>query len=133
MPDWLLTIILALLTAGFGLSVFSIMRGVDLFRGRTARTEARGIAFIERTWREDEWAKRVAIHRMEYYRDEQNTYLRRQVARLERVIIRELGEEKLPPHEVEPLMRPLPPRPIELTRGDDKDDDRTDATANSDG
>jgi hypothetical protein len=135
MPSWLLTIILAMLTAGFGLSVFSILRGVDLFRGRTAKTEARGIAFIERTWREDEWAKRVAIHRMEFYRDEQNPYLRNRIGDLEYIIRSspELGPGHVPAWAPEPQMRPLPPRPAELTRGDDTDNERAGSAADADG
>lgn len=118
MPDWLVPLLAVVLGAGAGVTILSFFRGVDLWRGRTAKTEARGIAFIERTWREDEWAKRVAIHRMEYYRDEMNPMLRRRVARLEGVIIRGLGEDKLPPDESEPAMRPLPERPPELLKGD---------------
>ncbi len=122
MPDWLLAIILAVLGAGFGVSVLSIFRGVDIWRGRTAKTEARGIAFIERSWLQDEWAKRVAIHRMEYYRDEQNPYLRNRIGDLEFIIRTELGKDRVPPWETAPVMRPLPPRPLELTKGDTDDD-----------
>lgn len=125
MPDWVVPLLAVLLGAGAGITILSFFRGVDLWRGRTARTEARGIAFIERTWREDEWAKRVAIHRMEYYRDELNPILRRRIARLEGVVIRMLGEDKLPPDEPEPVMRPIPERPPELLKGDP--DERPDA------
>lgn len=133
MPEWLLTVLLALLGTGFGLSVFSILRGVDLFRGRTAKREQQGLAFIERTWKQDEWAKRVAIHRMEYYRDEQNPYLRSRIGDLEYIIRTELGPGRVPPWEPPPVMRPIPERPRELTRGDDKDDERADPTADADG
>lgn len=133
MPNWALAIILAVLSAGFGLSVLSIFRGVDTFRGRTAKTEARGIALLERSWLHDEWAKRVAIHRTEYYRDEQNPYLRNRIGDLEYIIRTELGRDKVPPWEPEPMMKPLPmmpPRLLELMRGDPDDDRDTDpATA----
>ena len=128
MPDWVLPVLLAVLGSGFGLSVLSILRGVDLFRGRTAKTEASGIAFLERSWLQDEWAKRVAIHRMEYYRDEQNPYLRNRIGDLEYVIRTELGRDRVPSWDPGPAMRPLPtmsPRLIELLRGDD--DERPDA------
>lgn len=125
MPDWVLPLLAIVLGAGAGVTFLSFFRGVDLWRGRTAKTEARGIAFIERTWREDEWAKRVAIHRMEYYRDEVNPALRRRIGRLEGVILRYLDESKLPPDEPEPRMGPLPERPAELTKG--RDDERADA------
>lgn len=125
MPDWVLPLLAIVLGTGAGITFLSFFRGVDLWRGRTAKTEARGIAFIERTWREDEWAKRVAIHRMEYYRDELNPFLRRRIALLEGVIYRTLGEEKLPPDTPEPAMRALPERPPELVKGDT--DDRPDA------
>jgi hypothetical protein len=133
MPSWMLAIILALLSAGFGLSVFSILRGVDLFRGRTARTEARGIAFIERTWRDDEWAKRVAIHRMEFYRDEQNPYLRARIGDLEYIIRTELGPNHVPAWAPAPVLGPLPPRPEHMMMGEGKEDDRASATAELDG
>lgn len=125
MPSWVVPVLGTVLSTGLGVAVLSFFRGVDLWRGRTAKTEARGIAFIERTWREDEWAKRAAIHRMEYYRDELNPFLRRRNAQLEGVIIRLLGEDRLPPDEAEPVMRPLPERPAELMKGGD--DERTDA------
>jgi hypothetical protein len=125
MPDWLLAIVLALLGAGFGVSILSISRGADIWRGRTARTEARGIAFIERTWLADEWAKRVAIHRLEYYRDEQNPYLRSRIGDLEFIIRTELGPGRVPPWEPGPVMRPLPPRPLELRKGDTDDEPDT--------
>jgi hypothetical protein len=126
MPDWLLAIILAILSASFGIGVLSIFRGVDIFRGRTARTEARGIALIERSWLQDEWAKRVAIHRMEYYRDEQNPYLRNRIGDLEFIIRTTpgLGPSAVPPWAPPPEMKPLPPRPP-ILKG--SDDDRTDA------
>lgn len=122
MPDWVLAVILALLGTGFGVSVLSILRGVDITRGRTAKTAASGIALLERTALQDEWAKRVAIHRMEYYRDEQNPYLRNRIGDLEYVIRVELGRDKIPPWPAAPDMRPLPamsPRLRELTRGED--------------
>lgn len=132
MPDWVIPVLAVVLGTGAGVTFLSFFRGVDLWRGRTAKTEARGIAFIERTWREDEWAKRVAIHRMEYYRDELNPFLRRRNARLEGVILRLLDETKLPPDEPEPVMRPLPERPPELRKGDDPDG-RPDAIATGTG
>lgn len=131
MPEWLLAIILAILSTGFGVSVLSIFRGVDIFRGRSAKTEARGIAFIERSWLQDEWAKRVAIHRMEYYRDEQNPYLRNRIGDLEFIIRTELGRDRVPPWEPGPVMRPLPPRPAELMKGDS--DDEPDAVSSDAG
>ena len=129
MPNWALAIILALLSAGFGVSVLSILRGVDIHRGRTAKTEAQGIAFIERSWTQDEWAKRVAIHRMEYYRDEMNPYLRNRIGDLEFIIrtTEGLGRSAVPPWEPAPVMRPLPPRPVELERGEDERADAADA------
>lgn len=133
MPNWALAIILALLGAGFGISVLSIFRGIDTFRGRTAKTEARGIALLERSWLHDEWAKRVAIHRTEFYRDQQNPYLRNRIGDLEYIIRTELGRDKVPPWEPEPVMRPLPamsPRLLELTRSDE-DDERADAAASA--
>lgn len=129
MPSWVVPLLAVVLGAGAGVTILSVFRGLDLWRGRTAKTEARGIAFIERTWREDEWAKRVAIHRMEFYRDEQNPYLRRQNDRLAGVIIRLLGEDKLPAAEPEPTMRPLPPRPPELTKTPEEDNERADTAA----
>lgn len=125
MPNWVVPVLGVLLGAGAGVTILSFFRGVDLWRGRTAKTEARGIAFIERTWREDEWAKRVAIHRMEYYRDERGPYYLSRIGDLEYVIRTELGRDRVPPWEPVPEMRPLPPRPPELTRGDDTDE-RTD-------
>lgn len=135
MPDWVLAIILALLAGGFGVSVLSIFRGVDTFRGRTAKTEARGIALLERSWLHDEWAKRVAIHRMEFYRDEQNPYLRNRIGDLEYIIRTELGRDKIPDWAPAPVMRTLPtmsPRLLELTRGEDDDPDATDTGATVD-
>jgi hypothetical protein len=129
MPSWVVPILGVILGAGAGVTILSFFRGVDLWRGRTAKTEARGIAFIERTWREDEWAKRVAIHRLEYYRDDVNPFLRRRIALLEGVIFRALGEDRLPPEVPEPVMRPLPERPPELTKGRDDDRDTADSDA----
>lgn len=128
MPDWVLTLILAMLGAGLGVSVLSILRGVDITRGRTAKTEARGIALLERTALQDEWAKRVAIHRMEYYRDEQNPYLRNRIGDLEYIIRSTpgLGPTAVPVWAPAPDMRPLPPmstRLKELTRGEDDERD----------
>lgn len=130
MPDWALAIVLGLLGAGFGMSVLSIFRGVDTFRGRTAKTEARGIALLERSWLQDEWAKRVATHRMEHYRDEQNPYLRSRIGDLEYIIRTELGRDRVPPWEPAPVMRPLPRmshRLGELTKGEE--DERADIGA----
>ena len=132
MPNWALAIILATLSAGFGLSVLSVLRGVDITRGRTAKTEARGIALLERSALQDEWAKRVAIHRMEFYRDQQNPYLRNRIGDLEYVIRRhpDLGSAAIPPWAPEPVMGPLPPmspRLKELTREDE--DERADTGA----
>lgn len=123
MPEWLLAVVLALLGVGFGTSVLAIFRGVDIFRGRTAKTEARGIALIERSWLQDEWAKRVAIHRMEFYRDEQNPYLRNRIGDLEYLIRTTpgLGPSAVPPWQPAPMMKPLPARP-ETLRGDDSDE-----------
>jgi hypothetical protein len=132
MPNWALAIILAVLSAGFGVSVLSIFRGVDTFRGRTAKTEARGIALLERSWLQDEWSKRVAIHRMEYYRDEQNPYLRNRIGDLEYVIRTRLGPNEVPPWAPGPELRPLPdmsPRLIELIRKADHDHSDTPADA----
>ena len=132
MPDWVLAIILAILGAGFGVSVLSIFRGVDTFRGRTAKTEARGIALLERSWLQDEWAKRVAIHRMEFYRDEQNPYLRNRIGDLEYIIRTELGRDRVPVWEAPPKMRPLPTmsrRLLELTRGEEDEPDDTGTSA----
>jgi hypothetical protein len=133
MPEWVLPIVLALLGAGFGVTVLSIFRGVDLTRGRTARTEAQGIGYLQRSAALSEWREHVSAHRMEYYRDQQNPYLRQRIGDLEYIIRRELGRDMVPPWEPEPLMRPLPPRPPELTRGDDTDDERTDAPADASG
>lgn len=130
MPNWALAIILAVLSAGFGVSVLSIFRGVDVHRGRTAKTEARGIALLERTALQDEWAKRVANHRMEFYRDEQGPYLRNRIGDLEFIIRTELGRERVPAWEPAPAMRPLPMmshRLRELTREEAGHDDRADA------
>lgn len=131
MPEQVWGVIIALLGAGVGLSVLSILRGVDLFRGRTAKTEARGIAFIERTWREDEWAKRVAIHRMEYYRDELGPFLRNRIGDLEYIIRTELGPGSVPPWAPAPVMRPLPARPTDLEPSKDTDDARADTPADA--
>lgn len=122
MPEAAWGVLVALLGAGFGVSVLSIFRGVDIFRGRTAKTEARGIALLERSWLQDEWAKRVAIHRMEFYRDEQNPYLRSRIGDLEYIIRTELGRDRVPPWEPGPVMGPLPTmshRLLDLTKGDE--------------
>lgn len=136
MPNWALAIILAVTSAGFGVAVLSIFRGIDTFRGRSAKTEARGIALLERSWLHDEWAKRVAIHRMEYYRDEQNPYLRNRIGDLEYIIRShpELGPSAIPSWAPGPVMRPLPnmsPRLLELMKGD-TDNDRADAADSGD-
>jgi hypothetical protein len=133
MPDWIGGAVLALLGAGFGISVLSILRGVDITRGRTAKTEAQGIGYLQRSVARAEWRQHVATHRLEYYRDEQNPYLRNRIGDLEYIIRVELGRDKIPPWEPEPMMRPLPARPPELMRGDDTEDDRADAAAGTDG
>lgn len=136
MPEWVLPIILALLGTGLGVSILSIFRGVDTFRGRTAKTEARGIALLERSWLQDEWAKRVAIHRLEFYRDEQGPYLRNRIGDLEYVIRTELGRDKIPGWTAAPVMTPLPPmspRLKEITRGEDDEPDPSAATVESGG
>lgn len=107
-------VVLALLSAGGALSIKAMFSGVDLWRSGTARTEARGIANLERMRQEAEYATLVAVHRMEFYRDELDPFLRRQVAVLEGIIIRSLGEDRLPPAQREPEMRPIPQRPREI-------------------
>lgn len=136
MPDWVLPIILALLGGGLGVSILSILRGVDTFRGRTAKTEARGIALLERSWLQDEWAKRVAIHRLEFYRDEQGPYLRNRIGDLEYVIRVEMGRDKIPDWAPAPVMRALPPmspRLKEITRGEEDEPDTGTAAVESGG
>lgn len=108
-------IVAAVLSAGGALAIKSLADGIGLWRNGTARTEARGISNLERFRKVAEYALLVAVHRLEFYRDTLNPYLRLRIAILEGVIIRKLGESELPPPTgPEPLMPPIPEKDKEL-------------------
>jgi hypothetical protein len=106
--------VVAVLSAGGALSIKAMFSGADLWRSGTARTEARGIANLQ-LWREKaEHDTLVALHRLEFVRDEKVPYLMTRIAVLERVIIVNLGQDAVPLAPPEPMMRPLPALPAEL-------------------
>jgi hypothetical protein len=113
-------VVVALLSIGGAAAIRAFFWGFDLWRSGTARTEARGIANLERQRIQAEHATMVERHKVDYYRDELVPFLRRQIAVQERAIIVIAGVEAVPNIGMEPVMRPLPIMPALPRMLDDK-------------